>query len=45
MVVALVKYLLKQGYEAGSVTVLTPYLRQLLELRVGIKKRDDTHVL
>lgn len=38
MMTALTSYLLKQGYQAGEITVLTPYLRQLFELRVALSK-------
>lgn len=38
MVTALTCYLLKQGYRAGEITVLTPYLRQLFELRAALSK-------
>jgi superfamily I DNA and/or RNA helicase len=33
MVVGLVGYLLRQGYGPGEVTIITPYLGQLLKLR------------
>jgi hypothetical protein len=36
MVVGLTLYLLKQGYRPGDITVLTPYLKQLANIRVGI---------
>ena len=36
----LCKYLLQQGYEASSITILTPYTGQLLELR-NVMPRDD----
>ncbi len=35
MVVALLYYLLLQGYKANQITVLTPYLGQLSKLRAG----------
>jgi len=38
MVTAFTCYLLKQGYQAGEITVLTPYLRQLFELRAALSK-------
>lgn len=34
MVVGLTSYLLKQGYAPGEITVLTPYLKQLFDIRV-----------
>ena len=38
MVTAFTCYLLKQGYQAGEITVLTPSLRQLFELRAALSK-------
>ena len=39
-IVALCKYLLKQGYQPSEVTVLTMYRGQLLELKKRMKKSD-----
>ena len=38
--VALCKYLLKQGYSPSQITLLTMYRGQLLELRKRMKRRD-----
>ena len=38
--VALCKYLLKQGYETEQITVLTMYRGQLLELKKRMKRQD-----
>ena len=37
MTVALVNYLLQQGYQPGQLVVLTPYLGQLLELHKALR--------
>jgi hypothetical protein len=42
MVVGLTLYLLKQGYRPGDITVLTPYLKQLANIRVGTLRVDST---
>ena len=39
-IVALCKYLLKQGYQPSQITVLTMYRGQLLELRKKMKRQD-----
>eukprot|EP00898_Chlorokybus_atmophyticus_P005655 jgi/Chlat1/6090/Chrsp40S05670 len=52
MVCELAKYLLKQGYDAGSITIITPYVGQLLELRklvsrevvVYVSERDEEQI-
>lgn len=45
LVAGLVKYLLKQGYtEQGDITVLTPYLGQLLLLRDVMERTNVLHV-
>lgn len=49
MVVGLTLYLLKQGYRPGDITVLTPYLKQLANIRVGrhptlAASRRKTHI-
>jgi hypothetical protein len=36
--VAIVKYLLQQGYQPGQLVLLTPYLGQLLELQRELSK-------
>ncbi|CAI7840806.1 unnamed protein product, partial [Closterium sp. NIES-54] len=38
MVVALATYLLQQGYTGGEVTILTPYVGQLLKLRQALSQ-------
>ncbi|SPQ99174.1 unnamed protein product (mitochondrion) [Plasmodiophora brassicae] len=38
MVVALTLYLLKQGYSGSDITILTPYVRQLLRIRQALAK-------
>jgi hypothetical protein len=38
MVVGLTSYLLKQGYAPGEITVLTPYLKQLFDIRVCFRQ-------
>jgi hypothetical protein len=40
MTVAVVNYLLQQGYHPDQLVVLTPYLGQLLELHKALKKTD-----
>lgn len=42
MVVGLTLYLLKQGYRPGDITVLTPYLKQLANIRVCTLRVDST---
>lgn len=41
MVVSSVRYLLQQGYAPDQITVLTPYLGQLLELQKALSKEFD----
>ena len=43
-IVALCKYLLKQGYHPSEITVLTMYRGQLLELRKRMRKQDYSGV-
>ncbi|KAJ3289717.1 hypothetical protein HK104_007279 [Borealophlyctis nickersoniae] len=38
MVVGLVEYLIRNGYKAGDIAVLTPYLGQLLKLRDALRQ-------
>ena len=40
MIVKIVKYLKQQGYNSGEITVLTPYLGQLVSLREALKTTD-----
>ncbi|GAX74369.1 hypothetical protein CEUSTIGMA_g1818.t1 [Chlamydomonas eustigma] len=40
MTIAVVNYLLQQGYESHQLVVLTPYLGQLLEIHKALKKAD-----
>ena len=41
MVVRIVRYLKQQGYSAGEMTVLTPYLSQLVSLRETLETIDQ----
>ena len=38
MIVALAQYLLIQGYKENEITILTPYLGQLIKIREALSK-------
>jgi superfamily I DNA and/or RNA helicase len=40
MCVSMVRYLLQQGYRPDQITVLTPYLGQLLELHQEMRDQN-----
>jgi len=44
MVVKIVKYLRQQGYSSSEITVLTPYLGQLTELREALETSNEVAV-
>ncbi|CAI6006279.1 unnamed protein product [Closterium sp. NIES-64] len=44
MVVGLVTYLLQQGYTGGDITILTPYVGQLLKLRQALSQVVDVRL-
>jgi len=44
MIVELCHYLLKQGYPPGDVTILTPYLGQLMAIRKALSKVTHVYV-
>ncbi|CAI5537654.1 unnamed protein product [Closterium sp. Naga37s-1] len=44
MVVALATYLLQQGYAGGEITILTPYVGQLLKLRQALSQVVDVRL-
>ncbi|KNE64930.1 hypothetical protein, variant [Allomyces macrogynus ATCC 38327] len=45
MIVALVQYLLRQGYRTDQLVVLTPYVGQLLKVRAALAKLNHLTVL
>ncbi|KAJ3362658.1 hypothetical protein GGF32_005680 [Allomyces javanicus] len=45
MIVALVQYLLRQGYRTDQLVVLTPYVGQLLKIRAALAKLNHLTVL
>ena len=44
MIVKIVKYLKQQGYSSGEITVLTPYLGQLVGLRGALEAKNEVIV-
>ncbi|CAI5462650.1 unnamed protein product [Closterium sp. Yama58-4] len=45
MLVGLATYLLQQGYTGGEITILTPYVGQLLKLRQALSQGEESTVV